>query len=209
MSLWAIVPVKPLRRGKSRLASVLTEEERTFLNHTMLANTFKTITSIPEIDQLLVVSRDPGALSMARDFGAKTVQEDGNSDSLNSALKRATVVAQLYSAQSVIILPADLPMLNAESIQILIRAGKKAPVVAIAPDRRHDGTNGLMINPAGLIDYQFGPGSFTRHVEQAKRKQIQIEVAEIPSLQLDLDLPEDLDLLRKMELVQMDMQGAD
>jgi len=209
MSLWAIVPVKPLRRGKSRLASVLTEEERTFLNHTMLANTFKTITSIPEIDQLLVVSRDPGALSMARDFGAKTVQEDGNSDSLNSALKRATVVAQLYSAQSVIILPADLPMINAESIQILIQAGKKPPVVAIAPDRRHDGTNGLMINPAGLIDYQFGPGSFTRHVEQAKRKQIQIEVAEIPSLQLDLDLPEDLDLLRKMELVQLDMQGAD
>ncbi len=209
MSLWAIVPVKPLRRGKSRLASVLTEEERTFLNHTMLANTFKTITSIPEIDQLLVVSRDPGALSMARDFGAKTVQEDGNSDSLNSALKRATVVAQLYSAQSVIIIPADLPMLNAESIQTLIQAGKKPPIVVIAPDRRHDGTNGLMINPAGLIDYQFGPGSFTRHVEQAKRKHIQIEVAEIPSLQLDLDLPEDLELLRKMELVQLDMQGAD
>lgn len=209
MSLWAIVPVKPLRRGKSRLASVLTEEERTFLNHTMLANTFKTITSIPEIDQLLVVSRDPGALSMARDFGAKTVQEDGNSDSLNSALKRATVVAQLYSAQSVIIIPADLPMLNAESIQTLIQAGKKPPMVVIAPDRRHDGTNGLMINPAGLIDYQFGPGSFTRHVEQAKRKHIQIEVAEIPSLQLDLDLPEDLELLRKMELVQLDMQGAD
>ncbi len=29
MALWAIVPVKPLRRGKSRLAKVLTQDERT------------------------------------------------------------------------------------------------------------------------------------------------------------------------------------
>ena len=29
MSLWALVPVKPLRRGKSRLKEVLTEKERT------------------------------------------------------------------------------------------------------------------------------------------------------------------------------------
>ena len=36
MSLWAIVPVKPLRRGKSRLAGALTEEERATLNQELL-----------------------------------------------------------------------------------------------------------------------------------------------------------------------------
>lgn len=209
MSLWAIVPVKPLRRGKSRLAGVLTEEERTFLNYTMLGNTLKAITAVREIDHLLVVSRDQGALAMARDFGAKTVQEDGASDDLNAALKRAVVVAQLYSAQSVLILPADLPIIDPESIRSMIQRANKPPVLVIAPDRRRDGTNGLLMSPAGLIDFQYGPGSFMRHVEQAEKYHVRVEVCEIPSLELDLDLPEDLDLLRKMEMVQFDMQGAD
>src|SRR5512133_384912 len=104
---------------------------------------------------------------MARDFGAKTVQEDGASDDLNAALKRAVVVAQLYSAQSVLILPADLPIIDPESIRTMIQRANKPPVVVVAPDRRRDGTNGLLISPAGLIDFQYGSGSFMRHVEQA------------------------------------------
>lgn len=36
MSIWAILPVKPLRRGKSRLAGALTEEERAALNEELL-----------------------------------------------------------------------------------------------------------------------------------------------------------------------------
>src|SRR5512146_2574827 len=109
MSLWAIVPVKPLRRGKSRLAEVLTDEERTFINYTMLKNTLKALKATREVDHILVVSRDPGALALARDFDAKTLQEDGQSDNLNLALKRATVVAQLYAAQRVLVVTADLP----------------------------------------------------------------------------------------------------
>ena len=41
MTLWAIVPVKPLRRGKSRLAGTLTEDERTALNQELLEHTLK------------------------------------------------------------------------------------------------------------------------------------------------------------------------
>ena len=92
MSLWAIIPVKPLRRGKSRLAGVLSEEERTVLNITLLENTLRTLKQVQEIDQILVVSRDTGALALARDFKARTVQE--GKPGLNTALKRATIVAQ-------------------------------------------------------------------------------------------------------------------
>lgn len=209
MSLWAIIPVKPLRRGKSRLAGVLTEEERTFLNYTMLANTLKAVAAVKDIDKILVISRDSGALAMARDFGARTVQENGQSDDLNLALKRATVFAQLSGAQSVLILPADLPKINADSIQTMIRMGKRTPYIVIAPDRRREGTNGLLISPAGLIDYQFGPGSFLRHYQQAKRYNINVVVCELPELALDLDLPEDLDLLRHMEMDEFHLEDAE
>lgn len=208
MSLWAIIPVKPLRRGKSRLAGVLSEEERTLLNYSMLANTLKVVTAVKEIDKVLVISRDSGALAMARDFGARTVQEDGKSDDLNQALKRATVVAQISGAQSVLILPADLPKIDAPGIQAMIRKGKRTPFVVIAPDRRHEGTNGLYISPAGLIDYQFGKDSFERHIEQAKRYNINVEVFDHPALALDLDVPEDLELLRHMELMQFHLKES-
>jgi len=198
MSLWAIVPVKPLRRGKSRLSAVLTEEERTFLNFSMLGNTMKALSGVKAIDKILVISRDPAALTLAREFGARTVQEDSTSE-LNLALQRATVVAQLYSAQSVLVLPADLPLITPERITALIELASKPPMIVITPDRRHEGTNALLMNPVGLINYTYGPNSFQRHIEQANRYHVRVEIFEDPSLGLDLDVPEDLDLLRQME----------
>jgi 2-phospho-L-lactate guanylyltransferase len=201
MSLWAIVPVKPLRRGKSRLSSVLSEDERTFLNFTLLGKTLRTLTSVKEIDQTLVISRDPAALTLAREFGARTLQEDSTSE-LNLALQRATVVASMYAAQSVLIFPADLPLISPEAVQALIQRADKPPMIVIAPDRRMEGTNALLINPVGLINYRFGPNSFERHIEQARKYNVRIEVFEDISLGLDLDVPEDLDLLREMEAAQ-------
>ncbi len=199
MSLWAIVPVKPLRRGKSRLAGVLTDEERTFINYTMFTKTLKALRAVPEIDHLLVVSRDTGALALARDFDAKTLQEDGRSDNLNLALKRATVVAQLYAAQRVLVVTADLPLIEPDSIRLMIQMAADPPVVVIAPDNRRTGTNAILMSPAGLIDYQFGPDAFFRHMEQAQKYHVRVEVCESPNLGLDLDLPEDLELLRQQD----------
>ncbi len=203
MSLWAIVPIKPLRRGKSRLAGVLTDDERTFINYAMLGNTLKALKATPEVDHVLVVSRDPSALALARDFNAKTLQEDSSSNNLNTALKRAAVVAQLYAAQAVLVLPADLPLITSESIRALIRLADRPPVVVIAPDRRHDGTNALLIKPAGLIDFQYGPGSSILHMEQARKYNVRVEICELPELALDLDIPEDLNLLQQIDGLQL------
>ncbi len=71
MTIWAVVPVKPLRRGKSRLAAILTQDEREDLNRRMLVHSLETLKKVPEIEQVLVVSRDPGALALARDYGAR------------------------------------------------------------------------------------------------------------------------------------------
>lgn len=198
MSLWAIVPVKPLKRGKSRLAGILTEEERTQLNQNLLEKTLKTLSQIKELDHVLVVSRDPHALTIARNFGAKTVQEDGQPH-LNTALTRATVVAQVHSTQGILVLPADLPLLTTDDVLALIDRAVKPPVVVIAPDRHNKGTNALLMFPAGLIEYDFGEGSFQRHCERARQVGAKLEIVELPSLALDLDLPEDLEMVRKME----------
>lgn len=198
MSLWAILPVKPLRRGKSRLAGALTEEERTTLNQELLERTLRTLSGLKELDEVLVVSRDAHALTIARNHGAKTVQEDGQPH-LNTALTRASVVAQVHASQAVLVLPVDLPLLTADDVLTLIDRAAKPPVVVIAPDRHHRGTNALLMVPAGQIEYEFGEGSFQRHCERAIQSGARLEVVELPSLGLDLDDPEDLELIRKLE----------
>ncbi len=194
MTLWAIVPVKPLRRGKSRLSAVLSEDERANLNRKLLSHTIKTLKSVAEINDVLVVSRDAEALSLARDLEARTLLEDG-SPHLNVALERATQVAKGYKSQAVLVIPADLPQISEEDIHEMISQGQHAPVVVIVPDHRNEGTNALFMNPAGVIEYDFGEGSFERHRLRALEAGVDLRVCELPSLAHDVDLPEDLDFL--------------
>src|SRR5512136_146113 len=111
MTLWAIVPVKPLRRAKSRLAGLLSEDQRTRLNRFLLEHTLTILNDTSEIEHTLVVSRDPAALALTRSMGGRTVLEDG-APIFNTALKRATIIAQIQGARSVLILPADLPLIQ-------------------------------------------------------------------------------------------------
>ncbi|MDL1911261.1 2-phospho-L-lactate guanylyltransferase [Chloroflexi bacterium CFX6] len=198
MTIWAIIPVKPLRRGKSRLAGALSEDERAELNQALLVHTLNTLSDVKELEQVLVVSRDPHALTIARQHGARTVREDGQ-PLLNTALTRATVIAKVHATRGVLILPADLPLISREDVLTLIERAGEPPVVVIAPDRHGKGTNALLISPSGLIEYDFGENSFQRHCERAKQAGARLEVVDLPSLGLDLDLPEDLEIIRELE----------
>jgi 2-phospho-L-lactate guanylyltransferase len=203
MTIWVIVPVKPLRRGKSRLAGLLLEEQRTRLNRYLLEHTLMILNEIPEIEHILVVSRDPAALSLARSIGGHTVLEDG-APQFNTALKRATLVAQSQGARAVLILPADLPLIEPSDLSAFLRKGTTPPVVVIAPDRRLDGTNALFVNPAGLIEYGYGPDSFHRHCQRATKAGVSLEIVNSEKIGLDLDLPEDLEMVGGLKGLKLD-----
>lgn len=195
MTIWAIVPVKPLRRAKSRLAGVLSKEARAELSERMLANTLDVLAQVPGVERTLVVSRDPQALALARDHGARTVMEHGSPE-LNRALVRATLVARGYGVSGVLILPADLPLVQRHDIERLIALAADPPVVVVAPDRHGTGTNALLSSPPSLIEYDFGPNSFSHHKERAQQAGARLEICQLASLQLDVDMPEDLAMLR-------------
>ncbi len=195
MALWAIVPVKPLRRGKSRLAAVMSADDRAELNQFLLEHTIQVLNQVEDIESILVVSRDPAALAIARDMGARTVLENGSPD-LNLALTRATEVAKSYETRGVLVIPADLPRLGVEDVNKMLAYREQAPVVVVAPDREKKGTNALFICPLGLIRYDYGEGSFAKHCQQAQRVGAQLEICDLPSLALDLDEPDDLNLMK-------------
>ena len=195
MSLCAIIPIKPLRRGKSRLSSVLSEDKREGLNQYLLSSTLQCLKIIREIDHILVISYDPSALSLARKFGARTVLENRNTN-INRALRKATFAAKAINSSKILIVPADLPLITEDDILAVIKNSGNPPEIVIVPDRKMSGTNVLLINPIGAIKYDFGEWSFKKHIEQAERKKINIKICERKNLSFDLDLPEDWEFLK-------------
>jgi 2-phospho-L-lactate guanylyltransferase len=195
MSLCAIIPIKPLRRGKSRLSSVLSEDKREGLNQYLLSSTLQCLKNIREIDHILVISYDPSALTLARKFGARTVLENRNTN-INRALRKASLAAKAINSSKILIVPADLPLITKEDILAVIKNSGNPPEIVIVPDRKMSGTNVLLVNPIGAIKYDFGEWSFRKHIEQAERKKINIKICKRKNLSFDLDLPEDLEFLK-------------
>lgn len=194
MSLWAVVPIKPLRRGKSRLSSRYTEEERMILNREMLRHTIERLQQVKGIEKILVVSRDPEALTVARKMGAQTLLESGN-PGLNLALARASLLAKAYKARGIIVIPADLPLLEPDDVQEIIHRVNGKPTVVIVPDRHHEGTNVMLVAPPDVIPFDYGKGSFARHRSHAEEAGVEVQIVEKESIGLDLDWPEDLELV--------------
>ncbi len=195
MNLWAIVPFKNLHASKSRLDGALTSEERMAVSRDLLTRTLGLLVSAPAVVRTLLVSQDSEALALGATLGAIPVVEAAPPD-LNRAVSQAAAQAAAGGATAVLVLPADLPLLTGGDIEWLCERAKQPPVVVLAPDRRGDGTNALLLSPPGLIEYAFGAGSYHRHRELAKQAGARVEVCDLPSLALDIDLVEDLDLLR-------------
>ncbi len=195
MSTWAIIPVKPFHTAKTRLASALSPGERAALSREFLAHALSVLAEVPEVAHRLVISRDPAALALARTYGAHTITEAGAPD-LNRALQRATQAARASRAESVLVLPTDLPWLAVGDIRAMLADPLDGPSAVIAPDRHESGTNAIWMRPPGLLPYAFGPGSFQRHLALADEAGIPARICRLPGLGLDVDLPEDLALYR-------------
>lgn len=192
MSIWTIIPVKPLNRAKSRLSAALSPADRQQLAEKMFRGVLEVVRTVPQVLGTLVISRDGRALAIARDYGARTVQESGNPE-LNAALMRATQVVARWNGSAVLILPADLPLLAGEDITAMIEmAGHDERAVVIATDQQQDGTNALLVRPPGLIEYAYGPGSYQRHLDLARMAGATVQTYHSVRVSLDIDVPDDL-----------------
>ena len=90
-------------------------------------------------------------------------------------------------------MPADLPLITPEDIIAMLSRAVEPPVVVVAPDRHRNGTNALLVCPVGLIEFEFGPDSFHKQCTRAIDAGARLEVCELPSIALDVDIPEDLE----------------
>lgn len=190
MEATAIVPVKRFGAAKSRLADALSPEGRAALAEAMLADVLAALRSASRVERTLVVTGEPAAERAARAAGAEVLadrEDSGHSHAAALGVREAVASA----AECAALLPGDCPLLRAGELDAaLAELGSGAAV--IVPDRHGSGTNALLLSPPGAIAPSFGPGSRERHLALAGRAGVAARVAEIPSLALDLDTPDDL-----------------
>ena len=191
MNTWAVIPVKPLLRAKSRLADVLSPEHRAEFAEIMLRQVLSVVGKVVELTGVVVISRDPHVLSIAREHYFRTLHERDKSD-LNPALNRATEVIKVWRGDRVLVLPADLPFVTVNDIRAMLVRGKDSQSVVIAPNHLGDGTNALLVNPIGLFPYAYGEGSFQTHVDLATQHGATVYVYRSDTISLDIDVADDL-----------------
>jgi 2-phospho-L-lactate/phosphoenolpyruvate guanylyltransferase len=186
--VYAVVPVKDLRGTKSRLAPVLDPAARAGLTLYMMGRVV-TRALKAGVDAVGVVSPDPIVLDEALKRGATPLAQ--KSRGLNPALEEGRLWATENGASALLVLPADLPLIEAEDVTEVLAGAAGAPVV-VAPDGARSGTNALLLRPPDALPFLFGPGSFEAHLGAARDRGAEARVCENGHLSFDLDTAGDL-----------------
>jgi 2-phospho-L-lactate guanylyltransferase len=69
--------------------------------------------------------------------------------------------------------------------------------IVLVPDRRRDGTNVAVVPTGARFRFSYGPGSFERHLAEARRVGLAVTVVDDPRLAFDVDSPPDLEVLAR------------
>lgn len=189
----AVVPIRSLRLGKTRLSPVLGHEAREILLRGIADRVVSAAVDSGRIETVLVVSPDAETLAWAAGLGPAVMAapQPENRPGLNGAIDAGRAWALDHGASTLISLFADLPLIVPDDIRGL--AARTEPVV-LGPDRRGEGTNALLLHLAGRgaeFAFAFGAGSLTKHLEEARRLGLNAALHDAPGIAFDLDTPDD------------------
>lgn len=184
-----LVPVKEDTRAKMRMSPLLSAQERSLVAWAMLEDVIQAL--LPLAFPVAVVTNSARAAARVEKLGWRVFWEEeqiSESASVDAASKRLAS----EGVDSVLRLPADLPLVQPGDIEGLFSPGIAAPCAVLAPSWDRTGTNALLRTPPALFPSRFGPNSFALHLEEAAATGAQIKVVENPRLALDLDDASDI-----------------
>ncbi len=178
--------MKSLSRAKTRLSPALTDLERGALTLAMLEDVLDASISLQGWETW-VVSPDEVALEIAARRGARPVPEA--KPPLANAIRQVEALANEEGAGTLAVLPADVPLVTAETLHLSLRT---LGAVVLAASADGAGTSLLLRRPPKAIPARFGPDSFHRHLELARRRGLPVSVVERQELSFDVDRPGDI-----------------
>jgi 2-phospho-L-lactate/phosphoenolpyruvate guanylyltransferase len=188
MSTIAILPVKAFGAAKQRLAGALGAGSREALAQAMFSDVLASLRRVPGLDAVAVVTADRVAESAAVGQRVRVL-----GDTERAGQSAAALIGIRHALDEgfgrVLLVPGDTPLLDPAEVAGLL---ERSHAVAIVPDRHLAGTNALVLSPPDAMEPSFGPGSLARHTSAAEAARVEYSVERVPTLELDVDTPEDL-----------------
>jgi 2-phospho-L-lactate guanylyltransferase len=177
--LLAIVPFKGLDGAKTRLAAVLSPEERARLAFEMLERVLVACEGAVAIERTLLVTPDPGAVPE----GADVLVDSG----VGHAEAIALALADPRAAAGVLVVMADCPLVHSSSLDALAEAARPLALVRA----RDGGVNALALRDVVAFQPRFGVRA-EEMIGEALAAGLEPALLDDPALALDVDRPEDL-----------------
>jgi 2-phospho-L-lactate guanylyltransferase len=192
---FALVPVKALASGKTRLSALLAEEARYAVARAMLTDVLTSLRRSSTVQRFAVVSSDATLLALAQEFGADAVDE-GQPRGLSGAVAIGTEFCVRQGATALLVLLADLPLVEPDDIDFLFHQGDElGQGVVLATCKEWEGTNALLRVPPLVIPPCFGGPSLEAHRQAARQRSVPFRALELPHIAFDIDSVEDVQQL--------------
>jgi 2-phospho-L-lactate guanylyltransferase len=138
-----------------------------------------------------VVTSDSFARDLAARFNFEVVVDDNSGET--RAIEMATAVCKERGAESTLVVPADIPLIDSSELQKIVDCAPHLQGGAVlVPDAAGRGTNAAWRSPGDLFPLRFGNDSFLPHLAAAKATGLPCIVLELPGIARDVDRPEDL-----------------
>lgn len=193
MTRFAMIPVRGVLVGKTRLAGTFSPTERASIVSAMARHVIGTVERSGDIDDVIVVSARTDVLYdiLAEYPAINVIEQPEHIAGLNPALDLGRAWARVREATGLAIIPADLPGLETGDIHALVAADTD---MTIAPDRDGVGTNGLFLGSERAIEtfaFRFGTDSASRHADGARSLGLSIRQVRSRGFERDLDTLED------------------
>jgi 2-phospho-L-lactate guanylyltransferase len=191
---FAVLPIKGLAQGKSRLAQFLSEEARRGLLRAMFLDVLESLIQAPSVYGVTVVTADPSLLDLARRQGVFTVDE-GHPRGLNGAVSLGSEFCVQKGATSLLVLLADVPLVTSQEVENLFRQVRGGPEALLVPSKEGEGVNALLRVPPEVIPPCFvGGPSLQAYQAEAEKWGVSCRAVDVSGMAFDIDSIEDLEI---------------
>lgn len=189
MKIAAIIPVKTFSKAKTRLD--LSPQQVEDLCKVMLEEILHTISISPQIEKIIMVTKEKKAIEIGQKFNAITIVDE-KEKSVNSAVALADKYLLENNFHASIVFPQDIPFIKTQDIDFMLNYKTHPNFAIIVPSRRFDGTNALVRMPIDLMDTHYDEDSYKIHMNTAKDHTLNVAMVFVKRIMWDIDNIEDL-----------------
>jgi len=192
LKIAAIIPIKTFANAKTRLD--LSPQKIEDLCKVMLEEMLHTISISPQIEKIVIVTKEKKAIQIGEKFNVITIVDE-NEESVNGAVALADKYLLENNFDASIVFPQDIPYIKTQDIDFMLNYKYPPNFAVIVPSRRFDGTNALIRMPVDLMKTHYDEDSYKIHMNTAKEHTLNVAMVFVKRIMWDVDNMEDLQFL--------------